>query len=366
MLDAKKRDYLKNIYFDPKHPAAFGGINRVWKAIRDDGIVSRADLVRWLKEQDTYTSFRSYTRKFKRPKTFSPYTDAIWGSDVGWMVKFEDHNDNHAYFVVFIDLFSRYLWAEPMKTLRGKEMVGVLDKIFKETKPEKLFSDQGSEYKNKLVQSFLKSHDVDYYYSYNEKKVAHAERVIKQIKSKLIKYMSENNTLKWINVLDDFVIGYNNAYHRSIRMTPAQARSADHKTVYDNQYYMKPAKRKRKHPTNPPAFKLNVGDRVKLLADKKPFDREYDDKFTTEVFTVIDRKLQQGIPTYAVKDEQNDAIVGRFYEQELQHVFVPDDKAYRIEKVIKRRKRRGKTEYFVKFRGYPSKFNAWVSDVERI
>ena len=366
MLTKEKRNYLKNIYFNSKHPAAYGGINRMWKSIRLDGVVTRAELKRWLLEQDTYTSFRPFTRKFLRPKTISPYTDAIWGTDVGWMVRYEQHNNGYAYFAVFIDLFSRYLWAYPLKSLRGKEMVDTLKLLFAKHKPEKLFSDQGSEYKNKQVQSYLKSENVTYYYSYNEKKVAHAERVIKQIKSKLVKYMSENNTFKWTDVLDDFVTGYNNAYHRSIKMTPTQARAADQYTVWNNQRYQEPVIKTKSKPSPAPSYKLKIGDSVKLLADKKPFDREYDDKFTTEVFTIIDRKMQQGIPTYAVKDELNETIIGRFYEKELQKVFVAEDKTYKVEKILKKRKRKGKTEYFVKWRGYPSKFSSWVTDVEYI
>lgn len=74
--------------------------------------------------------------------------------------------------------------------------------------------------------------------------------------------------------------------------------------------------------------------------------------------------MQGDIPVYGVKDEQNDPITGWFYPQELLKVFIPDDKSYKIEKVLKRRKRNGKQEMFVKFRGYPKKFNAWVSDID--
>jgi len=36
---------------------------------------------------------------------------------------------------------------------------------------------------------------------------------------------------------------------------------------------------------------------------------------------------------------------------------------YEIEQVIKTRKRGGKVEYFVKWKGYPEKFNSWVDAI---
>ena len=367
MLNQEKRDYLKTVYYNPSRPAAFGGINKLWKVIKEDGIVTRKELKDWLLEQDTYTSSRPYIRKFKRPRTVVPHVDAIWGSDVAYMLQYEKYNDGYGYFVVFIDLFSRYAWAYPLKSLRGAEMVKVMDTLFKEAKCEKLFTDGGSEYNNRLMKTFLKKEGVHHYTSTNEKKVAHAERLIKQLKKKLIMYMNENETFKWTNVLEDIVNSYNNTYHRSINMTPAQARQAEQYEVWANQYFTDPKpKKKEGKPKNRVPYKFIEGDRVKLLAEKKPFDREYSEKYTTEVFTIIDRNVKDGVPMYTIKDELNDPIIGKFYEKELLKVIVPEDKTYKIEKVLRKRKRNGREEYFVKFKGWPTKFNAWVNDIKDI
>ena len=74
--------------------------------------------------------------------------------------------------------------------------------------------------------------------------------------------------------------------------------------------------------------------------------------------------MQGNIPSYTVKDELNEEIVGWFYPQELLRVFVPDDKKYKIEKVLKKRRRAGRNELLVKWRNWPDKFNSWVSEVE--
>ena len=366
MLTAEQKDYLAKIYFDPSNPVAYSGLEKTWNFIKKEGKVTKKQLKEWLLEQDTYTSYFPVRRTFKRPKTISPRKNYVWGSDVAFMLPFASKNDDYAYFVVFIDIFTRYAYAEPLKTVRGREMLGVMQSIFEQQKPEHLYTDSGVEYTNKLVQAYLKRENIDHYTSKSEKKVAHAERLIKQLKRKLLQYMNEKNTYKWVDVLPDVVNAYNNSYHSVIKMTPAQAQSADQYRVWANQYFSKPKETK---PVSRPKrkktpFTFNVGDRVKLVGIKKPFDREYDEKYTTEIFTITNRRMQGNIPSYTVKDELNEEIVGWFYPQELLRVFVPDDKKYKIEKVLKKRRRAGRNELLVKWRNWPDKFNSWVSEVE--
>ena len=35
-----------------------------------------------------------------------------------------------------------------------------------------------------------------------------------------------------------------------------------------------------------------------------------------------------------------------------------------VEKVLRKRKRKGVVEYFVKWKGYPDKFNSWVAEAD--
>ena len=58
---------------------------------------------------------------------------------------------------------------------------------------------------------------------------------------------------------------------------------------------------------------------------------------------------------------------GPLYENELQPVKTKgQDEVYKIEKILKKRKRGKQEEYFVKWLGYPDKYNSWVlkSDIE--
>ena len=63
-----------------------------------------------------------------------------------------------------------------------------------------------------------------------------------------------------------------------------------------------------------------------------------------------------------MKDFLNKDIDGHFYEEELQVVTKDIQSVYKIEQVLKTRKRQGVKELFVKWLGWPKKFNSWIKE----
>ncbi|GFW79191.1 uncharacterized transposon-derived protein F54H12.3 [Trichonephila clavipes] len=82
-----------------------------------------------------------------------------------------------------------------------------------------------------------------------------------------------------------------------------------------------------------------------------------EDKFGKSVKSKLEIIFKERKPKVLQTDAdlQGEEIKGTYYEAELQKVV--DSGFYPVENVIKQRKRRGITEYFVKFLGYPEKCN---------
>ena len=103
--------------------------------------------------------------------------------------------------------------------------------------------------------------------------------------------------------------------------------------------------------------KFSVGDFVRLSIEKVLFIKRYQEIWTEEVI-IIDAIVYGNPTTYKIKNQDNEPIKGTFYEKELQLIVEP--KTYRIEKVIRKKKKGDRPLLYVKWKGYPDKVNNYV------
>ena len=173
------------------------------------------------------------------------------------------------------------------------------------------------------------------------------ERWNRTIKTKMWKYFSANNTKRYIDILDKLIENYNNTKHRSIGHTPLDARKPSMYQHVFEKLYGKVVQEERVHP------KFQVGDKVRISKKKKTFEKGFTPNWTEEQFSISEVK-NTNPPTYTIEDLKGDPIKGSFYGPELQK---SKQDIYRIERVIKKRtKRGGVKEAFVKWKGYNKDF----------
>ncbi len=352
--------YLKSVYFKTSHPASFSGLDKLHKFVKKEGKfkLSKGLLRKWLTKHDAYSSHKPVIKNFKRERVIVDKIDRQWDIDTISMLRYSmKMNSGYKYILVMIDILSRYVWTYPLKTLTGKEMVNALKAVFKKNKPITIRSDMGTEMLNRYVREYLERLGIHHFTTRNmETKANYCERVIKTLKQKITRYMTHRQTHEWVSILEDIVKSYNNTYHRSIHMTPTKARQMDSPTLWKLQYsvIMDPTH------FNFQPYKFKVGDKVKIAAMQDKFQKEYDRKWTHEIFIISSRKKSQGIAKYTLKMWNDKPIDGRFYEQELQKVQVNAETEYKIEKIIKKRKRNGIAEYLVHWQGWDKSHRSWI------
>ena len=112
-------------------------------------------------------------------------TNDVWGADLADFTSYADDNDGYKYALVVIDAFSRYAWAQPLKTKTPAAVWSALQTILDDanSKPERLWVDQGAEFYNKLWTDKLKQLGIARYSTYSEYKVSVAERLIRSLKT---------------------------------------------------------------------------------------------------------------------------------------------------------------------------------------
>ena len=122
------------------------------------------------------------------------------------------------------------------------------------------------------------------YSIHNEGKSVVAERFIRTLKNKIYKYMTSKNV--YIDKLDGIVNEYNNTYHRTIKMKPAD--------VKDNTYI------DFKKEVNDKDPKFKVGDHVRISKYKNIFAKGYKPNWSEEVFII--KQVKNTVPWTYVKN----------------------------------------------------------------
>ena len=109
---------------------------------------------------------------------------------------------------------------------KGVSIVDAFQKILdkSELKLNKIWVDKWSELYNNYFKKWLQDNDIEKYLIYNEGKYVVAERFSRTLKTKIYKYMTSVSKNVCIKKLDDIVNEYNNTYHRTIKMKPANVK----------------------------------------------------------------------------------------------------------------------------------------------
>ena len=147
-LSNKIKQYLHDQYYNPSSPGAFSGLEKFYKIIREEGKfqLNKKDVERWLQGQDTYTVHRPVRRKFKRNRVIVSHIDSQWDGDLMDMSSLAKYNNHYRYILLLIDIFSRFVWAVPLKNKSAIEVVKGLKRVFDTgRKPKLLRTDRGFE-----------------------------------------------------------------------------------------------------------------------------------------------------------------------------------------------------------------------------
>ena len=137
------------------------------------------------------------------------------------------YNKGIRYLLCAIDLFSKYAFVVPLKDKKGTTFAKAFQSILNNSKrkPNKIWVDQGSEFYSKSFKKGLKDNNIEMYSTHNEGKSVVAEIFIRTLKNKIYKHMTTISKSLYLNVLNDIVDEYNNAYHKTIKMKPIDAKN---------------------------------------------------------------------------------------------------------------------------------------------
>ena len=132
-------------------------------------------------------------------------------------------------FIIVIEIYSKYAWVVPLKNKKGITTT-VFQNFFNESssKPDKIQVDEGSEFYNISIESWLQGNDIEMYSTHNEGKFVVAGRLFRTSKNKVYKYMISIPKNVYIDKLTDIVNEHNNTYHSIVKMENVDVKSSSY------------------------------------------------------------------------------------------------------------------------------------------
>ena len=291
-----------------KGKAAYGSLRNLQK---ESGI-DHNKVKKFLESKAAHTKYQPFRKNFPRLKVIAYRINEIWSLDLAYVDKLAKYNNGIKFLLVAVDVLSRYLRVEPLKTKEARECSIAFSKMIKNRKPEKVWTDKGTEFKGAFA-DLCKRRAIHLYTTHSETKSALAERNIRSLKNIIYKYLEDKWTWRYIDNLPEFVNTINSRVNRMTKLAPNKV-FKKHETLLVSQAAEKSSKFIRRP-------KLQKGDFVRIAKPDLPFRKGYKQNFTDEVFE-IDQVTTVNPPTYKLLDATKQAILGKFYEQELINVGV--------------------------------------------
>ena len=347
-------NHLKENYKKPGHPIAFSGISNVYQYY--NGNLSISKIKEILASIEAYTLHREF-HKGIRNTSFSHFKRYQFQMDLVDIQSLSKYNKGVNYLLNVIDTFTRYAFVRPLINKTANSVLNAFKSILSEAgqKPYMLVMDKGTEFKNAQFEHFCKTNNIKFINPESQTHAAYVERFNRTLQQLIYQYMTENETNHFLNVLQDLVKTYNNRIHRMIKTTPFLAESNPDISL---NIRLLASKNQEKIKKIKPKYKVN--DYVRIAKQKTTFARGYDEQTQREIFRIWKVDVSKKIPLYYLESyDKSEKIQGGFYSFELTLV---DTVVFRIEKVLRKRKYRGKNQIFVKWKGFNDTYNEWIDE----
>ena len=274
----------------------------------------------FLRKNETASVHKQIRRKFRRRKIVAYYPYDICMADLAFFTGFgmAHANNGFKYVLVFIDVFTKMCFVEPMKDKRGLTALIAFENIFRRLPeiPKHIVTDVGTEFYNKPVSKLFTDNAVTHYSIRGTHKAAVAERMIRTLKGRIEKYLWKNKTKRYIDVLQQIVDNYNKTPHRAIGMPPVDVNYQNRAAVFKKLY---------KNFNDRSQPKLHVGDKVRIPKNKTIFDKGYTRQWSLELYTIVTAQSRDGIDYYRIADENGIMLPRQRYYHELNLVYKHDE-----------------------------------------
>jgi hypothetical protein len=271
-------DKLLDILYYKEHN--YDGVEALYKKAKQrDNTIPKSIVKEWLKNQTTHQTTTQDTKK----KVYKPiYSESHFSYqiDLTFLDKYKSSNNGNYVLFTAINVNSRYAYVYFGKSKDVKEVIKMLNE-FKDNALEidNISGDLDSAFTSRECHDWFEKNNIKtFFYKSDSHKLGKINRFHRTLKEKILKYFTSTDNTKWIDVIDKIVKNYNNTINSSTGYTPTEASKSFIQTQIISNAREKTDTFKE--------IEINVGDKCRLLKEKKQFDK-MQTKYYEETYEVI-------------------------------------------------------------------------------
>lgn len=236
--------YLKKIWYDPRHPGSFAGATKLYEIVKKEGKydIGLNRIKKFLQNQDAFSLQKKVRRRgFKRRRVIVQGIDYQWEADLADVQNLSEFIKGIKYLLVIVDVFSRFLWVRCLKDKKAQSVIDAFKDILDGPRqPKAIRTDKGTEFYNRYLKRYLKEKGIKIFYALNETKANFAERYIQTLKKRLYRYFTHTQKHKYTDILQDMVNSINETPNRSLNgRTPASVNTENESEVRLDAYLVR-------------------------------------------------------------------------------------------------------------------------------
>ena len=165
-------------------------------------------------------------------KITSPELNARWMCDlIDYKTRSPEKNDGYRLVLICIDVFSRFVYVEPLKTKEQEEVTQAFQRIQRAAQgrvvgkrrviPSNVTTDAGAEFKGPFSE-YLEKQGISQEFKEAQNSMAVVDAAIRTIKTSIAKEMVENESDSWVKALPNAVKAYNENSHTALMKSAPQ------------------------------------------------------------------------------------------------------------------------------------------------